>query len=248
MEYTGIYSTKWAGYSFLQWSRHTDTWHEGIDYNFGAGSQDLGKSVWACGPGRVVFVGKQYPGFGEYVIIRHTRTSRGTVFSHYAHLNTDSVTVLQNDTVEAGDVVGSCGKTGWLNMSPHLHFSIRNKYMVPGFHPKGMSKSSVAKLYYDPFKFFDEENEHDKMEYMEELDQLKAENRALDKELKKLREEIDRINRDNAAKVGDLGQELAEKNKIIHDLKIQSEQKCGHLTLSEIVKLVFNKYVKRTIS
>lgn len=62
---------------------------------------------------------------GIYVKILHTETGSGaSYFSSYLHLS--SRLVSPNDDVNAGQVIGYSGNTGW-STAPHLHFHIRKE-------------------------------------------------------------------------------------------------------------------------
>ena len=78
----------------------------------------------------------------NYVIIYH----RDGTFARYWHLKFESVTVKVGQRVNAGDVIGFCGNTGW-STTPHLHLvvekpvylkmkSIPTKFMVNKFKRK----------------------------------------------------------------------------------------------------------------
>ena len=60
-------------------------------------------------------------GFGNYVIIDHG----DGVYSYYAHMYADTITVFAGDTVEQGQVIGKVGTSG-NSTGPHLHFEIRD--------------------------------------------------------------------------------------------------------------------------
>lgn len=58
-------------------------------------------------------------GYGNYVVVQ---SSEGVYASYYAHLN--EVTVERGKLVNAGDIIGYVGTTGY-STGPHLHFEIR---------------------------------------------------------------------------------------------------------------------------
>jgi murein DD-endopeptidase MepM/ murein hydrolase activator NlpD len=62
--------------------------------------------------------------FGNYVIIHHQEHG---IYSMYAHLN--SVDVLEDDEVDAGDPIGKIGSTGY-SCGVHLHFEVRD-FLAP---------------------------------------------------------------------------------------------------------------------
>ena len=58
-------------------------------------------------------------GFGNYIVIEHP----GSIYSIYAHLYPDSITVEKNDTVRQGQIIGQMGNSG-SSTGKHLHFQI----------------------------------------------------------------------------------------------------------------------------
>ena len=66
---------------------------------------------------------EQIPGYGKVVLIRHDKG----MITVYAHL--DQITVKRGDAVEAGQKIGTVGKTGNVK-EPQLHFKI-NKGKTP---------------------------------------------------------------------------------------------------------------------
>lgn len=60
-------------------------------------------------------------GYGNYVIIDHG----DGIYSLYAHMYANSITVFAGDTVEQGQVIGKMGTSG-NSTGTHLHFEIRN--------------------------------------------------------------------------------------------------------------------------
>jgi|694.fasta_scaffold02962_8 murein DD-endopeptidase MepM/ murein hydrolase activator NlpD len=156
IKFTGNYPNKWAGYTFLQWSKHSWNWHEGVDYNFGYGSNDLGLPVVAVSDGVIDWQG-YHKGWGNHVFIKHEHPIHGTIYSHYAHLKNMKRRI--GEKVKMGDQIGECGATGWSNMSPHLHFEIR-KPIGKGydFYPsplKGWTKTKTKQFYTDPYYFIE---------------------------------------------------------------------------------------------
>ncbi|MCK9461756.1 MAG: M23 family metallopeptidase [Proteobacteria bacterium] len=109
--------------------------HQGIDL-----VASRGEPVRAVAPGRVVFAGvdlstgsepltpESAPAFplkrmgkgGLYVIIHHGDGLR----SLYMHL--DTIAVRDWDEVEAGQIVGTVGRTGTVQSGAHLHLELRN--------------------------------------------------------------------------------------------------------------------------
>jgi len=62
---------------------------------------------------------RKYENQANYILIRH---SDGTV-ANYAHLSKNGSKVTPGGIVEAGDLIGYSGNTGFTS-GPHLHFSV----------------------------------------------------------------------------------------------------------------------------
>lgn len=91
--------------------------HEGIDFTPGAGAP-----IQAIAEG-TVRIGA-YGAYGNNVYIDHVIDGR-KVTSHYAHMQDGSVTVVNGQHVEVGDVLGKVGNTG-RSFGAHLHFELRD--------------------------------------------------------------------------------------------------------------------------
>jgi len=88
--------------------------HNGIDL---AASQNT--PIYAIGPGKVIYVGNSFRGFGKLVLIEHFGQRWASL---YAHLN--RFKVREGQSVDSEDLVGLMGRTG--NASgTHLHFELR---------------------------------------------------------------------------------------------------------------------------
>ncbi len=59
---------------------------------------------------------------GNFILIYQPDGS----FAHYGHLQFDGAFVALGDTVQAGQVIGLSGNTGW-SSGPHLHFEVYTK-------------------------------------------------------------------------------------------------------------------------
>ena len=86
--------------------------HQGVDL-----AADLSAPIRSVGDGRVVFA-DPFSGYGNFVVIRH----KNGVTTHYGHC--DKINIKPGQTVKAGTIIGTVGKTG-LASGPHLHFEIR---------------------------------------------------------------------------------------------------------------------------
>lgn len=132
---------------------HVNAW----DFNKGSGDADCGEPVIAVASGEIKKVSSTCDtctdGAGNFVIIDH---DADTNTSHYYHLTTVFVKVGQ--WVEAGQAVGTIGKTGntWTEVQQgvykqvcHLHFEVQNssgaqitssimfRYYKSGYHQVG---------------------------------------------------------------------------------------------------------------
>jgi len=104
--------------------------HLGEDYGGATGS-----SILAAGNGVVVQAINSSPstGFGNYVIIEHTRPDLSKVYTLYGHLS--SVNVSKGEEVTIGSKIGVIGSTG-TSTGTHLHFEVSfvNKFEQAGMY------------------------------------------------------------------------------------------------------------------
>ncbi len=98
--------------------------HLGIDLR-----ASLGSPVLSSRPGRVVYAGKKLAGYGNVVLIEHSRHWA----SLYAHLQSIQVSIGQK--VFQGEMIGTLGWTGRAT-GPHLHFELiyKRKAVNPLFY------------------------------------------------------------------------------------------------------------------
>lgn len=111
---------------------YSSTNHDGIDIGGTGGNLD-GQAADSIGSGKVIQVGYEGKGYGNYVVVDH---GNGYT-SLYGHLQ--KATVKQGDTVSAGQQVGVIGSTG-SSTAPHLHLrvhkngqSIDPRTVIPGY-------------------------------------------------------------------------------------------------------------------
>jgi len=98
--------------------RRTTEIHAGVDIGGPvAGQSLLGAEVFACGKGMVILSRMRILS-GNSVIIEHAPG----VYSIYYHL--DSLTAQEGAMVEAGELIGRVGSTGF-STGAHLHWEIR---------------------------------------------------------------------------------------------------------------------------
>lgn len=167
MAFTGKYPDIWAGYTFLQETAQ-GAFHPGIDWNFLWGEMDYGKPVQAVANGIVVHRSKQLGiGYGTIVVGKHVLTDElyefvkkrynidsRNLYSFYAHLKDWNVNV--GDEINAGDLIGSVGKSG--TGASHLHQELYKP--IPGtqwrYWPtlaKGWDKNRLKGYYIDTYDF-----------------------------------------------------------------------------------------------
>ena len=106
--------------------------HSGLDIAGGSGANSV--NIIAAKSGTVIYPSEGSPlscpsssgmdgcggGFGNYVIIEHS----GGIYTVYAHMYSDSITVTAGDQVSQGQVIGKMGSSGY-STGPHLHFEVR---------------------------------------------------------------------------------------------------------------------------
>lgn len=107
--------------------------HPGVDL-----AAKMGTPVAAASGGTVTHAGPAGT-YGNLVMIKHDNGFE----TRYAHLS--AVDVKAGQRVEAGELVGKVGSTGY-SMGPHLHFEVRKdgktldpEPLLPGAHGKGHS-------------------------------------------------------------------------------------------------------------
>lgn len=88
--------------------------HKGLDIDL-----ERGDTVLAAFDGIVRYSQYNNGGFGNLIIIRHPNGLE----TYYAHLTKRYVNI--NDTIRAGQVIGTGGNTGARHSGPHLHFEVR---------------------------------------------------------------------------------------------------------------------------
>jgi hypothetical protein len=98
-----------------KWDAFTRSGHRGIDWNFGTGSDDLGKPVTASAAGTAVRT--YHYAYGYYVDVDHG----GGWVTRYAHLLSDG---RASGPVAQGETIGRVGSTG-SSTAPHLHWEQR---------------------------------------------------------------------------------------------------------------------------
>ncbi|WP_396593867.1 M23 family metallopeptidase [Brevundimonas sp. R86498] len=87
--------------------------HKGVDI-----AAPQGTAVYAAAEGRIVRIGRQPDGYGNFVEMRHPNG----MTTLYAHLS--RIDVASGDRLAGGQRVGLVGSTGY-STGPHLHFEVR---------------------------------------------------------------------------------------------------------------------------
>lgn len=110
--------------------------HPGVDIRAARGTP-----VYAMANG-IVYETKTSSSWGKIVIIKHSDTPLGTIYSNYAHL--DKITTSANQVVRKGEKIGEVGMTG-IASGYHLDWSI-NKENVPyaGWWPFTSTEMAAA--------------------------------------------------------------------------------------------------------
>jgi len=89
--------------------------HKGIDIAYAMGSP-----IQAAADGIVIVAGPRYR-WGNVIIIDHFGNGYTTIYAHLSGMK-----VVEEDTVQKGDVIGYLGSTGKAT-GPHLHYEVRYK-------------------------------------------------------------------------------------------------------------------------
>jgi len=210
-EYDGIYPD-WAGYSFLDWSS-LGYFHEGVDYNKGYGNQDEGDAVYMPANGEMLWLGRNWPGYGTHCYTKHTLSNGDVLVCHFAHLKQSSILYGVGSEIDIGDKIAEVGNTGWNDMYAHLHFELFTwehwkKHVKPSldsgspFWPdpqKGWDKDLISIYYLDPYLYIEyfSESHTGALTPLKEMeidrDYQKVEKEKYKKQRNELREENKRL-------------------------------------------------------
>ena len=87
--------------------------HKGLDIAYG-----YGVPIVSTANGKIIEVGQDEKGYGNYVVIRH----KYGFYTKYAHMQ--RMYVKPGQELSQGDVIGTMGNTG-LSTGPHLHYEVR---------------------------------------------------------------------------------------------------------------------------
>lgn len=112
----GVYTLEFGESSGFQ------IFHTGLDVANAQGK--IGDPINAMLPGKIIYAGEIYWGYGKHIIIDHGKN----ITTLYAHL--DKIFVVKGQEIpDTKQVIGRMGSTGW-STGPHLHFEIR-VYGIP---------------------------------------------------------------------------------------------------------------------
>lgn len=103
-------------------SRFGSRWgkmHTGIDLVGNKGCRIL-----AAADGKVILKKELNVSYGNYVKIEHTMSNGTKFITLYAHMQQGSITVTENQTVKAGQVLGIQRLNTGILLGDHLHFEI----------------------------------------------------------------------------------------------------------------------------
>lgn len=124
---------------FAQWrgKRKSGNKHQGMDY-----VSELDEPIRAVADGKVIFVGVDLPNAGSkrmsgeeataydprkmgdggrYVAIKHASNLR----TYYMHM--DTIVAMDQSNIEAGEIIGTVGRSGSKHSGPHLHLEFRTQ-------------------------------------------------------------------------------------------------------------------------
>ncbi len=117
--------------------------HHGVDF-----AAERGTPVVASGSGKIVRLGRNHPGYGNWLQIRHGNSGFQT---RYGHLKGFARGIRKGMTIKQGQVIGSVGSTG-LTTGSHLHYEIfRDGLRI---HPLSVKAAPIKQLADDELGWF----------------------------------------------------------------------------------------------
>lgn len=154
----------WAvtGYRFLDWSRYSNSYHPGEDWNIpGLGNGDHGEPVYAVANGEVVFSGWN-TALGHVILIKHAISPHDFVWSQYAHL--DQRWAAKGERVARRQPIGTVGRGPNNKFAAHLHFEMRKEDLPANAWPRtngtAWAKSKVTDYWLHPTAFINQNRPH----------------------------------------------------------------------------------------
>lgn len=125
-------------------------YHTGEDWNWGSGSEDIGKPIFSVANGVVVLAAWCGEGWRDVVVIHHRLRDGSEVESKYAHLQ--NLKVRSGKVVWRGQQVGEIGPAPAGSTAPHLHWEIR-KVAGAACGAAYTSRADCARRWYEPSAF-----------------------------------------------------------------------------------------------
>lgn len=160
-DYTGIYPTGWAGYTWLDFDPSANAYHPGDDFNWGSyGQADFDRAVLSIADALVVHTSRLNTGYGNIVILEITvdaqlkdliklncpkyQIKSNKVCVLYAHLN--QIYVTRGSTVKQGQLIATIGNSGTVYSHLHAEMYEPNGDLMTlpyRFYPVGWSKEKI---------------------------------------------------------------------------------------------------------
>lgn len=117
--------------------KHLRRAHEGMDFALPEGS-----NVYAAQSGTVLRIGRNRAA-GRFIVLRHSSGYE----SYYNHMSAQNARLSAGSRVNAGDIIGKIGSTGY-STSPHLHFAVKKngRFIDPVFLIRSYAYSQRAQV------------------------------------------------------------------------------------------------------
>ena len=153
--------------------RSFDLYHYGTDFRAAIGESMFAVADWKCVISKLNYGSPSSPGYGEYIVLEHQRKDGTKYCTNHVHLSKRLVEV--GETGKEGDLIGYTGNTpDYRNLSPHLHFEVRDCEYGEKFWEKEVRNGrSVPKYCVNPMEFFEKENS------MKEIVDIKIQSRTI---------------------------------------------------------------------
>ncbi len=142
-----VCGNNWGTYYSRRSSR---PYHAGLDLASRTGDAN----VYAAADGKVAATGYNSAN-GYFVVIKHSLSGK-TVYSFYAHLKKNSISVRKNSSIKKGSKIAVYGNTGSSSAGTHLHFAIVNALKSGGGYygyisnSRGDRRTYSGVTYYNP--------------------------------------------------------------------------------------------------
>lgn len=123
--------------------------HAGVDL-----AADMGTPIVAAGSGVITRMGRNHPGYGNWIHIKHDRTGFET---RYGHMKGFARGIRKGLRVKQGQVIGYVGMTGHAT-GPHLHYEVfrdsrrLNPLSVKGSPVKRLKGEALAEFLRNRFQ------------------------------------------------------------------------------------------------